>query len=415
MSVRPPFPLRFSIPLLQVCAVVSIAACALSMAGAATKKTLYAFGSRHGAHPLGTLVLDTAGNLYGTTEVGGILTCGPDGTGGCGTVFQLAPQPGGTWKLHTLHNFAGGTDGALPYAGVILDAAGNLYGTTAAGGYVKNASFGYGTVFELSPGVGGWTETILHTFATQAPDGEAPVAPLVFDQSRNLYGTTEGGTGCGTGTIFQLAPNPQGGWTQNVLHCFPVAQLAYPEAGVIFDTAGNLYTTTSEDGPYNGGTVVQLVPSAGSWTDNVLYDFTRAAGLSPSASLIPDKNGNLYGITYGSFYQLTPSEGGWTYSILYEEPAGSAAIGLYSLIIDEEGNFYGTGIGPGSLNGAVVKITHEKNGWHQRVLYNFKGGADGSDPRGGLVLDQQGNLYGTTVFGGKNCERGCGTVFEITP
>ncbi len=425
MSVRPAIPRRFSALSIQVCVIVCFAVFVLTPASAAKKKTLYAFGSRYGAHPLGTLVFDGAGNLYGTTERGGILTCGPDGSGGCGTVFQLAPQPDGTWKLHVLYEFTGGADGALPYTGVIFDAAGNLYGTTAAGGYVGNGGFGYGTAFELSPGADGWTETILHTFAAQPGDGQYPAAPLVFDKRGNLYGTTYiGRTPCDDGTAFELSPNSNGGWTENQLYCFTGADSGgmNPQAGLIFDEAGNLYSTTYLGGAYQDGTVFQLTPSGGSWTENILHDFAVAqAGATNQASLISDKNENLYGVTSSTVFELTPSQGGWTYTTLYEAQGGPHGIGPNSLIMDQAGNLYGTGEGGGSSNchgggcGAVFKLTHGKKGRHQTVVYSFKGGADGSDPYGGLVMDQQGNLYGTTYDGGRNCEGGCGTIFKITP
>lgn len=417
MPVHLAIPRRFSALLVQACAIVCAAFFLLAPARAASKeRILYTFEIRSGAHPWGTLVFDSAGNLYGTTQAGGIITCGPDGRGGCGSVFQLAPQPDGTWKQIVLYRFAGGTDGAEPYAGVIFDAAGNLYGTTAAGGDSKDGGFGYGTVFELSPGVGGWTETLLHTFALESGDGQAPIGPLTFDKSGNLYGTTyQGDNPCGYGTVFQLSPNPQGGWTENQLHCFSGANSdgTYPAAGLIFDQAGNLYSTTYIGGANDNGTVFQLTPSGGSWTENIIYNFPKGYGPYPYPSLVSDKNGNLYD-------QLTPSGGGWTYTTIYTDPTGPRGIFPNNLIIDKAGNLFGTAEGGASSNchkggcGAVFKLTHRKKGWHARVIYNFKGGASGANPYGGLVMDQQGNLYGTAYYGGENeCVGGCGVVFEI--
>ena len=262
-------PSSFSGFAIKFCAYLCVAFLVFVPAWASsTEKVLHTFTSgRDGAHPsFGSLVFDNAGNLYGTTIDGGTPKCGPFGRGGCGTVYQLTPNPDGTWKENILYRFPGGADGAEPYAGVIFDAAGNLYGTTAAGGNTQNGGFGDGTVFELSPAMKGWSETVLHTFATQAGDGQSPTAPLTFDTSGNLYGTTyQGLNPCGEGTIFRLTLNPQGGWTENELRCFSGADSdgAYPAAGVIFDDAGNLYTPTYLGGTDGDGTVLELTPSAG--------------------------------------------------------------------------------------------------------------------------------------------------------
>jgi len=379
------------------------------------------------------LVFDNAGNLYGTTIDGGTPKCGPFGRGGRGTVYQLTPNPDGTWKENILYRFPGGADGAEPYAGVIFDAAGNLYGTTAAGGNTENGGFGYGTAFELSPGTKGWTETLLHTFATQAGDGQSPTAPLTFDTSGNLYGTTyQGLNPCSEGTIFQLTLNPQGGWTENELHCFSGADSdgAYLAAGVTFDDAGNLYTPTYLGGTDGEGTVLELKPSGGRWTENILYDFSlNGGGPAPYASLVADRDGILYGVagasgpnSYGTVYELTPSGAGWTYTVIYGFTGGPDGAGPESLIIDSAGNLYGTTAGGGAGVtcrggcGTVFRLTHKKNGWKKTRIYSFRGGAGGANPYGGLVLDQQGNLYGTTFYGGgKQCQGGCGLVFEMIP
>ncbi|MGA7561111.1 MAG: choice-of-anchor tandem repeat GloVer-containing protein [Terriglobales bacterium] len=419
MSVRLASARRFSTSFTQVCAIVCVAFFLVIPAwGGSRTKILYRPKPTQGAHFWGTMVFDSAGNLYGTTQQGGIIPCGP--VQGCGTVFELSPQPDGTWTPQVLYQFKGGTDGDLVYSGVILDSVGNLYGTTAAGG-----ANGYGTAYELSPGANGWTETLLHTFASQSGDGEYSVGPLTFDQSGNLYGTTyQGRTPCDYGTVYQLSPNPQGGWTENVLHCFDGSDSdgTYPSAGVIFDPAGNLYSTTFLGGPNGDGTVFELSPSGGSWTEDILYSFGQnGSGIYPYASLVRDKSGNLYGIFYGGVFELTPSGGGWTYSTIYEAQPGLHGVAPNSLIIDEAGNLLGTAEGGSSSNchgggcGAVFKLTHREKGWQMTVLHNFPGGAGGADPYGGLVMDQQGNLYGTTYDGGrKGCGGGCGVVFEIS-
>jgi uncharacterized repeat protein (TIGR03803 family) len=327
----------------------------------------------------------------------------------------LVPQPDGTWTPEILYQFRGGSDGALVYAGVIFDSAGNLYGTTAAEG-VNN----YGIAYELSPAAGEWTETLLHSFPAQSGDGQYP-GPLVFDASGNLYGTTYVG-GLGDGTVFELLPNPQGGWTEDVLHRFSTDSDGFgPSAGVIFDSAGNLYSTTYDGGPNGGGTVFELSPSGGSWTETILYGLGNP-GIYPWPSLVRDQSGNLYGVNYGGIFELTPSGGGWSYAQIYSSGNGPHDIYPNSLIIDGEGNLFGTADGGAFGNcdrgfgcGAVFKLSHRQKGWQMTVLHNFPGGAAGSYPYGTLVMDQAGNLYGTTYYGGKRgCGGGCGVVFEVT-
>ena len=395
-----------------VCAVILLMAPA---AEASSAKILHRFRPQEGAYPWGTLVFDNAGNLYGTTQFGGKLRCQPLGRPGCGVVFELSPQADGAWKQQVIYKFPGGANGFLPYAGVIFDGAGNLYGTTDDGGT------GWGVVYELSPSAGRWTETVLHTFRAGPDDGAYP-SPVVFDKSGNLYGTTYVGTTPCWGTVFQLSLNPQGGWAENVLHCFSNSPSdgQYPSAGVLFDEAGNLYSTTYEGGANGGGIAFELSPSSGTWTENILYNFSFGnEQVYPYAPLVADKNGNLYGLTYSGVYELTPTGSGWTYSTIYTSPHTPHAISPNSLIIDQDGNLYGTAGGGSSSKcrggcGAVFKLAHGENGWQMTVLHNFPGGAGGSYPYGGLVMDKNGNLFGTTYYGGrKGCD--CGLVFEITP
>src|ERR1019366_934096 len=211
-------------------------------------KVLYSFihNGTDGGFPQAGLIFDAAGNLYGTTSEGGTSSsC----SGGCGTVFELTPTAGGGWTEKVLHNFnSNGTDGANPYAGLIFDAAGNLYGTTTVGG-----TYYYGTVFELTPTAGGgWTEKVLHSFNYNGTDGNNPQASLTIDAAGNLYGTTSGGGTYGNykGTVFELTPAAGGDWTETVLHNFVGPDGAAPLAGLIFDAAGNLYGTTSGGGTY---------------------------------------------------------------------------------------------------------------------------------------------------------------------
>jgi len=260
---------------------------------------LYSFaGGTDGADPQAGLAMDAAGNLYGTTAAGG--------PAGNGTVFKLtAPKTkNGPWTETVLYSFGAAPDGATPVGGVTLDASGNLYGTTSLGGA------GYGTVFELVPGAP-WTETILHTFQ-DGTDGGTPYAGLIADGAGNLYGAaTQGGTG-GGGTTFELSPS-NGSWTFNVLTSEPGWGISGTFRNVVFDGAGNIYGTTHCDGNNSAGTIYELTPSNGSWTYTLLYTFTGGNDGLYSISNLVLKNGQLYGTTIdggangaGVIYALTP-------------------------------------------------------------------------------------------------------------
>jgi len=329
--------------------------------------------------PFGTLIRDAGGNLYGTTVDGGAY--------GDGTVFEVTPTVGGGWTEQVLHSFGEGTDGAGPYAGLMFDAAGNLYGTTGAGGNFTAycSQYGCGTVFELTPnGSGGWTETGLYRFCSQAncADGQGPqYGSLVLDAAGNLYGTTYGGgidgsyCNSGCGTVFELTPTGGGGWTEQVLWSFNGnADGGNLYTGLIFDAAGNLYGTTS------GGTVFELTPTTGGgWTEDVLWSFNGADGLFPSG-LIFDAAGNLYGTMRGDLYS----------ECTYAPPPNVPNCGM------------------------VFELTPTAGGnWTETVLHRFNNnGTDGWEPWAGLMSDAVGNLYGTTQWGGTY---GYGTVFELTP
>jgi hypothetical protein len=210
--------------------------------------------------PTGSLVFDSAGNLYGATL---LRDTGTED----GVVFELTPQQNGQWVESILYEFMGGSDGAVPNGGLVFDASGNLYGTTRSGGNDKACEYrGCGVVFELSPALGAWTESILYTFCSQRKcgDGAIPVAGVIFDAKGNLYGTTSKDSGCPSnnavcGTVFELAPNSKGSWVERVIHRFILLSSDGfgPEAGVIFDSAGHLYGTTE----YGGYTNVKTCPS----------------------------------------------------------------------------------------------------------------------------------------------------------
>jgi uncharacterized repeat protein (TIGR03803 family) len=414
--------------------VLLIAAVSLLMTNlwAASAKKLHNFGitNTDGVNP-NPLIFDAAGNLYGTTRTGGSHMCNGSG---CGTVFELSNNGSGGWTERVIHNFGAGTDGWEPRTSLIFDADGNLYGTTAWGG-VNN----HGTVFELSPNAsGGWTETRLHDFGSE-PDGALPYAGVIFGADGNLYGTTVAGGGglgnChfdgvpGCGSVFELSPDGSGGWTETTLYSFSFVNggATNPFAGLIFDSAGNLYGTSRTGGSYGSGTAFELLPNGrGGWRYKVIHNFgiTGADGQYPYASLIFDAAGNLYSTTlnggsqgFGAVYEMSPNgSGGWTERVIHNFGI-SGTDGQYpdsAVILDSDGNLYGTTEGGGTLNsGTVFKMTpNGSGGWTETKLHNFGNGTDGVYPDTNLLFDSAGNLYGATFQGGNYND---GTVFEITP
>jgi uncharacterized repeat protein (TIGR03803 family) len=361
---------------------------------------LYSFtGGSDGAYPEGDLIRDLQGNFYSTTSGGG--------TSGAGVVFKLSPSGQET----VLYSFTGGTDGANPYAGLLRDLAGNLYGTTAYGG-----ASGDGVVYELDLKN---NETVLYSF-TGGADGANPAAGVIRDAGGNLYGTTYYGgnlSGCygsGCGVVYQISA----GGLETVLYTFSGGtDGANPYAGVIRDLAGNLYGTAEYGGDlsecYGSGCgVVYKVGKAG---ETLLYTFTGAAdGAYPSASLVSDLAGNLYGTSDGG----GPAQAGVVFklnkasqeTVVYGFPGTDGSGPWAGVILDSAGNLYGTTNGGGASGaGTVYKIDTTGK---ETVLYNFTGGADGGDPNAGVILDAAGNLYGTAVDGGAY---GGGVVYKLAP
>jgi len=378
------------------------------------------------------LIFDGSGNLYGTTTEGGTHTnCGGENIG-CGTVFELSPAVGGGWTETILHDFNfNGTDGTNPYSALIFDAAGNLYGTTAGGGTgtCNSGENSCGTVFELMPNAGGgWTEKILHNFGSTSADGAAPVGGLIFDAAGNLYGTTSQGGVNNVGIVFELQPEAGGHWFEKVLHTFKNHDGELPLGNLIFDASGNLYGTTTAGGAHGGGTVFELSPaSGGEWMERILHSFVGLNGSGIAGGVIFDHAGNLYGTTVaggpnhrGTVFELTPSASGpWTETILHSfEQNGTDAYEPYAgLIFDGQGNLYGTSFYGGAAEcpfkegcGTVFKLTPSSGGNWAETLYDFDC-TNGSQPVSSLTLDAKGNLYGTT----QSCGTNYGTVFELTP
>ncbi len=274
----------------------------------------------------------------------------------------MTPTVGGNWTETVLHDFGNGTDGTISYAGVVFDASGNLYGTTSLGG-----AHNRGTVFELTPTVGGgWTERVLYSFSSNGTGGFFPYSGLILDAIGNLYGTTISGGTYNAGAAFELTHNTRGNWSETTLHDFGgYRDGVAPYGGLVFDAQGNLYGTTFSGGfgNYPGGTAFELVPKpGGGWTESVLYDFS--AGSHPSDGLILDAYGNLYGTTSesgqaGTVFELTPTGGGgWTERVLHSfSPTGPGGRNPYAgVIFDSSGNLYGTT--GGNFNfGTVFEIT----------------------------------------------------------
>jgi uncharacterized repeat protein (TIGR03803 family) len=381
-----------------------------STGAAAEEKVLHSFNSNgtDGIHPQAGLIFDAAGNLYGTTSQGG--------SSSAGMVFELTPAGGGTWTEKVLYSFHGGADGSSPRAGLIFDAAGNLYGTTYNGG----TSFA-GTVFELTPAGGGtWTEKVLLSFGNDV-DGSNPQGELIFDGAGNLYATTKNGGGPNdAGTVFELTPGAGGTWTEKVLWSFGTGtDGSDPFGGLIFDAAGNLYGTTSLGGTSHSGIAFELTPAGGgTWTEKVLHTFGSGTdGVNPQAGLTFDGAGNLYGTTngggtynHGTVFELMPAGGGnWTESVAHSFGNGTdGAAPAAGLLLDGAGNLYGTTYLGGSYGGGTV---FRLNAQGLVLLYSFSG-TDGANPAAGLLLDAAGNFYGTTYSGGSFASYG--TVFEIT-
>jgi uncharacterized repeat protein (TIGR03803 family) len=344
-------------------AVLVVVLTVVPTALAQTLTVLHLFNGRpDGDQPIAGVTMDAAGNLYGTTYYGG--------ANGVGLVYKLAHRGSG-WVLSSLYSFQGGHDGSAPVGGVTIGSDGNLYGTTSTGG-----QHGAGTVYKLSPPASvckaflcPWTETLLYQF-TGGADGGTPDAAVIFDRVGNLYGTTGGGGTGDNGVVFKLTPSGSG-WTESVLYSFAGSpDGAGPFSAVTFDNSGNLYGTTTGGGT-GFGTVYQLTPSGSGWTEKVLYAFQNSDdGAIPYAGVVLDPDGNLYGATFydgahdgGAIFELMPSNGSWIFSVIY-----SPLVGL--------------------------------------------GG-----PAGTLARSSTGTLYGTLFSGGgEGCSGyGCGSVFQLSP
>jgi len=380
------------------------------------ERVLWSFGGapNDGSHPVSSLITDMTGNLYGTTNYGG--------ANNAGTVFELTPQSDGTWNESLLYSFcsqAKCADGEFPLGGLVMDGTGNLFGTAQYGGTQSGCqgSFnGCGVAFELSPQIDGtWVETVLYDFCSVfsnnvCEDGSGPNSQLVFDEAGNLYGTSLGAI---RGTVFELSPGSNG-WTESVLYKFcpnggnSCSDGSSPMGGVAFDKLGNLYGTTQHGGRYRIGAVFELSPNSDGWRENVLIDFYYYGNSVAPISF--DAAGNLYSTTLGNVFQLNAKSHAQR-SRLFTSSTGSSNAGV---LIDASRNaLFGAGYGGGTNEGGTV---WEVSPTRDLVpIYNFcslPNCTDGAGPDASLIEDASGNLYGTTKVGGVSDN---GVVFELTP
>jgi uncharacterized repeat protein (TIGR03803 family) len=386
---------------------------------AQTLTVLHNFTLTDGGVPVAGLIMDSAGNLYGTASQGGSY--------GFGTVFELTYGNGG-WTFTSLHDFRRGLDGANPVAPVVIGPNGSLYGTTDLGGMCNLTNGGCGTVFNLTyEGMGDWLKTSLYSF----PGGDAPDNPdsgVVFDSSGTMYGTAhDGGTG-NVGAVYQLTPSGEG-WVESVIYNFNAgsdSNACLPTSGVVLDAQGNLYGTASGCGTNGYGSVYMLTRSGTGWTETPLHQFAGGAdGEYPYGGLAWDASGNLYGTTWGgptapagTIFQLTNNEGSWIFHTIYSvggNPSTGAGTTWATLTVDQAGNLYGTTVYGGAYGyGNVFRLSPTEGGWTYTSIYDFQGpfGQAGGYPYSSVTIDASGNLYGTTSTWARD---GWGAVWEITP
>ena len=367
------------------------------LTSAQTLDVLYSFSDgTDGGQSYSKLVGDSDGNGYGTTAVGGDLTaCGGVG---CGVIFKLRRSG----QYHVLYTFEGDADGANPWSGLLRDSAGNLYGTTEAGG-----TAGFGTVFKLAPT---GQKTTLYNFQGGL-DGAYPFGELVADRRGNLYGTTYKGGSVGVGTVYRVSPSGE-----TVLYSFQGGgDGKNPYAGLVRDEAGNLYGTTYGDGIFNYGTVFKL-SAKGDETPLHVFSGGADGGFPFYGSLVIDPGKGLYGTTsfggahsyFGTVFRVDRTG---QYNVVYSFSGGpDGGQPNTSLIRDHAGNLYGETIGGGNFgHGTIFKVDPAGN---ESVLYSFMGGADPASPNAPLIRDAAGNLFGASAGGG---DFGQGAVFEFTP
>jgi uncharacterized repeat protein (TIGR03803 family) len=433
---------------LRFAAVLALTLSSAAAFAASSEIVIHQFNGPDGTDPAGGLLIDADGNLYGTAQNGG---SGTACLNGCGVVFKLTPIGNGHFKYYVIHNFLSGQDGALPQTTLIMDAAGNLYGTTTQGGDggLNTSCFnGCGTVFMLSPSNGRWSETVLHRFQGSV-DGRTPVDSVAMDGAGNLYGVTEFSDNSTPyiGEVFELSPGGDR-WIFKTLHNFlPSSDGYFPLSGVVLDQAGNLYGNTQFGGNAAGcykqgcGVVYELSPAtSGDWTETILYEFPNLAGdpgSIPSGRVVLDSAGDIYGTAKyggdatsnctvqggcGTVFKLSNVGGTWQRTTLhfFGRDLGDGINPFGRLTLDAAGNVYGTTQygGVNTNRGIVYKLSsHPDGSYTYNPLHSFTFTTRGSIPWAGVTPDPSGNLWGTTYYGGniqQNSGDGYGVVFELT-
>ena len=371
-----------------------------------TFNVLYPFNGTSGAEPKGTLVSDASGNLYGTTEKGG--------ADNYGTVFELVNNAG-TYAEQVLYSFTGGSDGEYPSAGLTMDASGNLYGI-AAGGTAG--------VFELvNTGGGTFSYRQVYSFTSQS-DGTGPEGNLALDSNGDLFGVTASG-GSNYGLVYELV-NSGGVYSEKILYAFSGgADGSIPDAGVTLDSRGNIYGTTVEGGADGWGAVYELVNNGGAYSEETLYSFTDGSdGASPQAGVTLDARGDIFGTTQGDgtttlgfVFELVNSSGTYTETTLhaFSNANNDGKAPESAVVMDANGNLFGTTeYGGGSANdGTVYELVYSSStgSYTEQILYAFTGGTDGDQPTAGLFLDSSGDLFGSSPKGGSS---GDGVTWELS-
>lgn len=399
----------------------SLTLTAHAVSAAPAIKVLYNFtGYADGGFPVNPVLVDSSGNLYGVTPT--------DGSGDGGVAFELSLGSSGTWTETVIHTFGiEQGDGATPEGQLISDSAGNIYGTTAIGGDVSCPNNQCGTVFELSPNSDGtWTETILHDF--DGFDGQLPIGGVIFDRAGNLWGTTsEGGTTSSGklsdyGTVFELVRVQN--WKLATVYAFPRrADGEVPQASLSVDPEGNIWGTTSTAGAYGYGTVFEVTQSDSGWALNTVYDFTGGSdGGSPIyGQLIFDRSGNVYGTNIkggdptcacGVVFSLEQSDGTWQEKTLYSfSGKGDGRYPYGGLTFDKSGVLYGTTAGRNVDYGNIFRLVNSDGQWQFDVLYSFDF-VHGAYSDAAVTVGRDGTLYGTTNGGGV---LGVGAVYSLVP
>ncbi|MEO7724227.1 MAG: choice-of-anchor tandem repeat GloVer-containing protein [Chthoniobacterales bacterium] len=396
-------------------ALLSAALLLANGAKGATETVIYSFaGDDDGEYTDTDLVVDAAGNLYGTSVLGGEF--------GGGTVWQLSPVGDG-WVHTVLYSFTGGADGGEPYKGVTLDKAGNLYGTAVTGGS-GTCEGGCGVTYQLTKSGDNWTQTVIHAF-TGKNDGSGPGSRVTVDKRGHVYGMTPTGGAFGLGTIYVLRPKANGGWALRVIHTFTGGDDGSSgSAGKMLLRGGKIYGAATTGGANGAGTVFALTPTAtGEWDFKTLYAFQGAPdGVFPYGALLFDGAGNIYGTTYyggtdglGAVYRLSPNDSGeWEETVLYSfQPGNDGNSSISNLVADAAGNLYGTTSEGGLGSGTIFKLAPRPDGsWSESVVHSFAGSPDGAFPYAGMVEDGTGNFFGATVHGGDDGE---GAIYKFVP